>query len=92
MQLNAAVQRDNSRQHHPQTSRNTNPRLTLTRRIGATAAVKAVGAGAAGQLIIGCIPKELVCAGRTMDLIRTPAATHEIIADFSECLVIVGAT
>jgi len=50
--------------------RHTNPRLTCTRRIRATAAVTAVGAGTPGELIMGCITKELIGAASTLDLIR----------------------
>jgi hypothetical protein len=50
--------------------RHTNPPLTRSGRIGATAAVTAVGAGTPGELIIGCIAIKLIGAGRTFDLIR----------------------
>ena len=38
--------------------------------IRATAAVAAVGAGTPGELIMGCITKELIGAASTLDLIR----------------------
>jgi hypothetical protein len=41
---------------------------------------------------MGCITKELIGAGRTVNLIRTPAPMHEIIADFSKCPIIARAT
>ena len=73
-------------------SRNTNPRLTGTGCIDATATVAAVGAGTPGELIIGVIAKELVGTASTIDLIRAPAPAHEILAILSECLVTVRAT
>jgi hypothetical protein len=51
-------------------SRNTNPRLTGTGRIGATAAVTAISASTPGERIMGCITKELIGAASTLDLIR----------------------
>jgi len=73
-------------------SRNTDPRLTGTGCIDATATVAAVGAGTPGELIIGVIAKELVGTASTIDLIRAPAPAHEILAILSECLVTVRAT
>jgi len=68
---------------------NTNPRLTRSCRIRATAAVASISASTPGELIVGFIAKELVSTCSTIDLIRTPASVHEIIAIFSECLVTV---
>jgi hypothetical protein len=87
-----SVSRETERPKHAQTSRQTDPGLTRGGRIGSTAAVAAVGACTPGELIIGFIAKELVSTGSTIDLIRTPAPVHEVIADFSECPIIARAT
>src|SRR5215217_3172436 len=86
------VTKDCKTKKHPYDLRNTDPRLTRRGRIGATAAVAAVGASTPGELIIGFIAIKLIAPGRTVNLIRTPAPMHEILADFSKCPIIARAT
>jgi hypothetical protein len=77
------VSRETERPKHAQTSRHTDPPLTRTGRIGATAAVAAVSASPSGELIIAVIAIKLIAPSSILDLIAPTAA---IAGSASLCL------